>query len=654
MIRTTLLPLTMSMIVATALATPAATGQQVVQSQRASQSIRGGQSAEAQWLDTLPADLPIVVRVGGMQQATNNLVTMMRAMSPNLAEQLGSQIQATVSEFTRSLGAGQGEAAALVLIDVVTPDEFGEQVELEGAQLQVKPRAIAVFQTQDYRGALASIAGQQNLQPEQRDGYDVVTVGNGEQIFAVQKQGFAAVTQHEDLIKKVTSAPEQNLGHVMTDEMKSHFLDGDLGVYVDLASINDAYADQGEQVRGFLRQQVDELREENPETAQQIRTAYQQVFKAAENARCMAANASFAEQGLSVSGKLLMNDDYEPIRQMADQGDDPADELAKLPRGSAYYAFNMLDPETIEWNMIPSGDQIEEDFPEIAKVLESPEFDQANEQFRKAGLMRSSASLGLGESRQGICVIEAEDAPALIDAVRSSVEAIKGRDFSLIKDLTIETEAQQHEGYTFDKIAATYDFDAFTKEVEEQTEEVKNQVQQKIDDENINQNIDEALADRPIDREEAVAALRRIVGESTTIWVGTDGSKTLSVLAENWDDAQSQIDSYLANDQGIGETESYQKVRAELPDRVRALTMVDVQTGFRQILGELRQATEEDDLRAPEQTPEQTTMIGMAVVAEPDGLRFKSFMPSEVGPVIEKGIVPVIERQLEQQQNQGQ
>jgi hypothetical protein len=44
----------------------------------------------------------------------------------------------------------------------------------------------------------------------------------------------------------------------------------------------------------------------------------------------------------------------------------------------------------------------------------------------------------------------------------------------------------------------------------------------------------------------------------------------------------------------------------------------------------------------------------MAVVAEPDGLRFQSFVPSEVGPVIEKGIVPLIEQQVEQQQNQGQ
>ncbi|WP_169975182.1 hypothetical protein [Tautonia rosea] len=654
MIRTTLLPLTMSMIVATTLATPAASGQQAVQSQQAGQSLRGGHSAEAQWLNTLPADLPIVVRVGGMQQATNNLVTMMRAMSPNLAEQLGSQIQAAVSEFTRSLGAGQGEAAALVLIDVVSPDEFGNQIELEGANLQITPRAIAVFQTQDYRGALASIAGQQNLQLEQRDGYEVVTTGNGERIFAVQKQGFAAVTQYEDLIKKVSTAPEQNLGQTLSDEMKSHFLDGDLGIYVDLASINKAYADQGEQLRGFLRQQVDQIREENPETAQQIRTAYQQVFKAAENAQCMAANASFAEKGLSVSGKLVMQEDYAPIRQIAEQGDDPADELGKLPRGSAYYSFNMLDPETLEWSMIPSGNQLEVDFPEIAKVLDSPEFDQAKEQFRKAGLMRSSASLGLGESRQGICVIDAENAPALIEAVRSSVEAIKGRDFSLIKDLSIETEAQKHEGYTFDKITATYDFDAFTQEVEEQTEGVKNQVQQNIDNENINQNIDLALSDRPIDREEAVAALRRIVGQSTTLWVGTDGSKALSVLAENWEDAQSQIDAYLANDQGIGETESFQKVRAELPDRVRSLTMVDVQTGFRQILGELRQATEEKNLRAPKQTPERPTMIGMAVVAEPDGLRFKSFMPSEVGPVIEKGIVPLVEKQLQQRQNQGQ
>lgn len=653
MIRTTLFSATMAMLAAAGMTVPAAFGQAPVRTPAPAQApaqAPQGQTAEAGWLDSLPGDLPIVVRVGGLERTSTNMVTMLRAMSPELAEQYGSQIQATVSEFSRSLGAGQNQAAAIVMIDVVTPDQLGDQVKLEGAQLRVRPRAIAVFQTQDYRTALASIAGQPNVQPEARDGFEVVTLGNGDELFAVQKEGFAAISMHEDLITKVSGAPESTLGQSITDDLRSHFLDGDLGLYVDLASINETYADQGAQVRGFLRQQVDQLENENPEAAEQIRSVFEQVVEAAENAKAMASNASFAEQGLSLSGKLVMNEGYEPISQLAAQGDDSAETLGTLPQGSAYYAFNMLDPENVEWDMLPSGDQLKEDFPEFAKLVESPEFDQAKEQFRKAGQMKTYASLGLGETRQGICVIEAEDAPALIEAVRSAVEAIKNREFSLIKDLTIEAEAETHEGYTFDKITASYDFDAFTKEVEEQAEKAKTEVQGQIDNDAIKQNVEKALAENEIDREDAVKLLRRVVGESTTLFVGTDGTKSLSVLAENWDDAKAQIDSYVANDKGIGQTESFQKVRAQLPDRVRSLTMVDLQTGFRQVLGEVRQATDEE-VRAPQGTPEQPAFIGSSLVAEENGLRFQTFVPSEVGPVIEKGIIPLIEQEINKRQD---
>jgi hypothetical protein len=70
------------------------------------------------------------------------------------------------------------------------------------------------------------------------------------------------------------------------------------------------------------------------------------------------------------------------------------------------------------------------------------------------------------------------------------------------------------------------------------------------------------------------------------------------------------------------------------------------------VLAEARQATGDESLRAGEGMPDQPAMIGLAVVAEPDGLRFSGFVPSEVGPVVEKGIVPLIEQQINQQQGQ--
>lgn len=633
MIRTALLPLTMTLALAVGLAPSTATAQQ--QARRAAQ---GGQTAEAQWLDQLPGDLPIIVRIGGIERATDNFVTMLRAMSPDAAEQIGSQIQATVSEFTRSLGAGQGEAPALLLIDVVPPGQLGQQIQLQGGQLQVKPRAIAVFATSDYDQALSAIAGKEDAQKQTNQGVDSITAANGETVFAVNKSGFAAISQHEDLIRKVSSTPQQTLAQTLEGDLKSYFLDGDLGMYVDLAAITETYGDEIAQARNFLQARTEQAAEQGADFTEQAQFATQELFKAARNARAVAAHADFAEQGLTVSGKLAMNEDYEPIRRLAEAGDAPADELGTLPRGNAYYSFDLFDPESINWELIPGANEVREYLPEIAEVMESPEFQQAKEQFRAAGKATYIATVGLGETRTGLSVMKAEDSNAVVEAVRSAVAAVKGKDFSLIKELNIEQGAQAYQGYSFDKITASYDFDAFTKEVEAEAEKLRPEAA-------------EGQADNPpIDRQQAVEMLRKVVGESTTVWVGSNGEQVVNLLAANWEDAQKQLDAYLANDQGIGQTESFKKVRAQLPDRVRSLYMADVQTGTRQVLAEARQATGDQDLRAGQQMPDQVAMVGMAVVAEPDGLRFTGFVPSEVGPVIEKGIVPLIEQQINQQQ----
>ncbi|QDV33236.1 hypothetical protein [Tautonia plasticadhaerens] len=637
MIRTALLPITMTLALAVGLAPSNAAAQQA---QRAAQG--GSQAVEAQWLDQLPGDLPIIVRIGGIGQATDNFVTMLRAMSPEAAEQVGSQIQATVSEFTRSLGAGQGEAPALLLIDVVPPGQLGQQISLQGGQLQVKPRAIAVFATSDYDQALSAIAGKEDAQKQTDQGVDSITAANGETVYAVNKQGFAAISQHEDLIRKVSSAPQQTLAQTIDEGLRSYFLDGDIGMYVDLAAITETYGDEIDQAQNFLKAQTDRAAEQGADFTEQAQFATQQLFKAAKNARAVASHATFAEQGLTISGKLAMNEDYEPIRRMAEAGDSPAEELATLPRGNAYYSFDVFDPEAINWELIPGANEVREYLPEIAKVMESPEFQKAQEQFRAAGKATYIATLGLGETRTGLSVMKAENSESVVEAVRSAVAAVKGKDFALIKELNIEQGAQDYQGYSFDKITAAYDFDAFTKEVEAEAKKLQPEAAEGQQGEQ---------QQKPIDREEAVEVLRKVVGESTTVWVGSNGEQVVNLLAANWEDAQKQLDAYLADDQGIGQTESFKKVRAQLPDRVRSLYMVDMQTGTRQVLAEARQATGDQDLRAGQEMPEQPAMVGLAVVAEPDGLRFTGFVPSEVGPVIEKGIVPLVEQQLNQQQD---
>ena len=607
----------------------------------ATRAPQGGQAtAEGQWLDQLPAGLPVVVRVGGIERATQDLLAMVKAMSPTVAQQYGSQIEGTVSQLTESLGMTDPNAPALLALDVPAPEDIADQFKLEDGKLNFQPRAVAMFATSDYQQALGAIADNPDAKPEDKGGYQVVTNRAGNPIYAIEKKGFAAVSQDESLIKKLAETPQETLGASFSDEMKSMFLEGDVGLYVDLATIAERYADQIELAQTFLRQQVDRLDESGFTMADQARMAYRQVIEAAQSAKTLAANADFAEEGLILSGKLTMEEDFKPLQRVADEGDEPAVELAKLPKGAAYYAFEIVDPETLNWSALPTAEDVEEYVPELAEIMSSPEFKTAKEEFQAAGRMTSTASFGFGEKANGVCVLKPENVESLVKAARSAVVAAKGADLSLFKEISTEMEAEEYEGYTFDKVTATYDFEAFLNEA--QTRAAAAAEKAGVEAKN---NADPA---------EAAKVLERIVGESTTIWFGSNGEQVVSIVGEDWDQAKAQIDTYLAGDQGIGSTESYKTVRAALPERVSSLFLVDVQTATRQVIAEVREGAQDESIKAPASMPDNPALIGVAVVAEEGGLRFKGIIPSEVGPVIEKGIVPAVKDAIEDaQKKQG-
>jgi hypothetical protein len=52
------------------------------------------------------------------------------------------------------------------------------------------------------------------------------------------------------------------------------------------------------------------------------------------------------------------------------------------------------------------------------------------------------------------------------------------------------------------------------------------------------------------------------------------------------------------------------------------------------------------DVKVPTDTPKEPAFLGGSVTAGPKGFQFRLVVPSAVGPVIEKGLVPVIQSQI--------
>ena len=66
----------------------------------------GQAPAEASWLDSVPADIPVVVRCRALEDVKGDLLAMLKAMSPTAAEAVREDIDPAVKEFEEDVREG--------------------------------------------------------------------------------------------------------------------------------------------------------------------------------------------------------------------------------------------------------------------------------------------------------------------------------------------------------------------------------------------------------------------------------------------------------------------------------------------------------------------------------------------------------------------
>jgi hypothetical protein len=195
------------------------------------------------------------------------------------------------------------------------------------------------------------------------------------------------------------------------------------------------------------------------------------------------------------------------------------------------------------------------------------------------------------------------------EATKSSKEVMSA---AMIKDATIERNAQRHRGFVLHHTKITWDA--------------------------------EKLAQGAQNIPNGAGAMKALMGESINTWYGTDGKVVLSVAAPDWAKAKELIDAYFDGKGTVGQSAGYRAVRSKLPDRVSSLFLVSAQGLVRMMSGVLS-ATAPDNpaLKAPADLPKEPALFGGTSVSSPEGIEFETFIPSGVGPVFEKGLVPLFQ-----------
>jgi hypothetical protein len=246
-----------------------------------------------------------------------------------------------------------------------------------------------------------------------------------------------------------------------------------------------------------------------------------------------------------------------------------------------------------------------------------PTPDQAKAQalFGELGRVETSGSVTFDGGMRNINVTHVADPKKYIAACQANIQALKGGEglSGVYKDVKIESNVENYQGLTFSHIIATLDFDK--------------------------------LAQLNPNNPAAAAAMKSMFGSKTmNSWLGTDGKRVFQVTAPTWNDAKAQIDTFLKGNAGIGTVAGFKSVRSRLPQQANVMVLVSAQGLVRMYASLFAAMFNKPDLKAPGDLPKEPALFGVSLTPRPpSGYEFHLVVPSQVGPIFEKGLVPLFQ-----------
>ena len=117
----------------------------------------------------------------------------------------------------------------------------------------------------------------------------------------------------------------------------------------------------------------------------------------------------------------------------------------------------------------------------------------------------------------------------------------------------------------------------------------------------------------------------------------------ISVTAKTVEDIRKKIDLLDQQGTGIGITPGFQTLRKRLPERTNAIMALNAQKLVAMIGHILGTATGGAPIAPPADMPTDLALIGGAFTTNPTGYRVDLVIPSNVGPVLERGLTPIVQ-----------
>jgi len=550
---------------------------------------------QSAWLKSVPADVAVVARVKSLTTVRDDVLKMLEAMSGNAVAIARPQLEQGLATMEMQAGKHSTEHPFFVLMSLPKDNPI--------------PGWAVLVESDNYEGVMKSVTKKDDFKSSPKDGldsFDAPAGQAGQTWYSAKGKGFVAFGPEQALVKAVAN-PKASLDEKISSEVKKEFLSGDLGVYVNVASIQAQYGEQIEQGKqaflGLLDQAGGQM---DAKTLEMTKTLYAGMFDSVKSGDALAFSVDFDQRALAISASATVKADSAASKSLATAKSGSGEGIAKLPADGFVYSYMNLSPESFKsmsklgMSMLGGGGKATAEMEKAQGLL----VDAGATELYQAMAAGSGGMTGMA----ALAYSTPKDPAKAVEATTMMNQAMKGGN-AMFKDVALTPNAATYKGFALNQMKVTYDLDKMA----------------------------------PPNAPGGADAIKKMMGGDTqNVWYGTDGKTVLTVSGKTLDDAKARIDAFASGENSLGKTPPYGDIRNMLPKDVSILFLVNAQ-GLVKFASQTAGAMSGKPAPIPADMPKETALFGGSVTASSKGYHLKFVVPSNVGPVIEKGLVPMLQ-----------
>lgn len=505
-------------------------------------------------LDQIPATAPLVIHVRGIQGSRDRLVAMMKNALPNVLNKFQAQMDESLKEgFGGRKIRGLREDGPHFLIFTELPKA--------GAAFPDPPPIALILAVKDYkefRDHILTEAESKNLKNEGKDIESATIQNESNPTYFLNRNGYAVVTPDKKVAESFT---KKFKGLQLSKELSDKLLNADLGVFVNMDTVNKDYAEEIKKAKEGIEQLLafgaGAGDESQKKMVEMVKKAIPPIFQAVEDMQAFLATVEMRPGGLALHLQSEVKESSATANLLQDSRPIAFKDLGRMPKGRAYYSafktsaalYKGLGSLMVGIPLGSGGDESKE----IAAVLE---------ELAKAGPIDRMD--GYAFPMNGLQIYHYDD-PA--KAVAAQVKLFKAMAESDPKSIgfrakpVLKMDAQQFGDFKLHSVELAWDFEKMAEPVAQRGDEAKKQY---------------------------IEAMKQILGDKLTLWFGTDGKVLVQVSAANWETARKLLDQYSKGSGTIGEVKAFGDARKEMPARTSFLMLIDAVNIFGVMLDAFR------------------------------------------------------------------